>query len=47
MVSFDNSGVLKLVKKHADPTCSNVGEYAVRLALQRRSIAFELARLCR
>ena len=47
MVQFDSSGVLKVVKKQPDATCSGTGEYAVRLALQRRSLAFELGRLCR
>ncbi|CAE7214548.1 unnamed protein product [Symbiodinium sp. CCMP2456] len=46
-VSFDSSGNLKLVKRSADPSCSTTGEYAVKLALQRRSLAFELGRICR
>ena len=46
-VSFDSSGNLKLIKRSADPSCSTTGEYAVKLALQRRSLAFELGRICR
>ncbi|CAE7621993.1 unnamed protein product [Symbiodinium sp. CCMP2592] len=46
-VSFDSAGNLKLVKRSAEPSCSTIGEYAVKLALQRRSLAFELARICR
>ncbi|CAE7625805.1 unnamed protein product [Symbiodinium sp. CCMP2592] len=46
-VSFDSAGNLKLVKRSAEPSCSTIGEYAVKLALQRRSLAFELARVCR
>lgn len=46
-VSFDSSGNLKLVKRSADPSCNTTGEYAVKLALQRRSLAFELGRICR
>ena len=47
LVQFDSSGILKVVKKQQDATCSGTGEYAVRLALQRRSLAFELGQLCR
>ncbi|CAE7391205.1 unnamed protein product, partial [Symbiodinium microadriaticum] len=46
-VSFDSSGNLKLIKRSADPSCNTTGEYAVKLALQRRSLAFELGRICR
>ncbi|CAE7385655.1 unnamed protein product [Symbiodinium sp. CCMP2592] len=46
-VSFDSAGNLKLVKRSTEPSCSTIGEYAVKLALQRRSLAFELARVCR
>ena len=47
LVSFDASGVLKIVKRLPEATCPQAGEYSVRLALQRRSLAFELAKVCR
>ena len=46
-VGFDSAGNLKLLRRSSDPSCSTLGEYAIKLALQRRSLAFELGRICR
>ncbi|CAE7502613.1 unnamed protein product [Symbiodinium natans] len=46
-VGFDSAGNLKLLRRSSDPSCSTLGEYAIKLALQCRSLAFELGRICR
>ena len=45
-LSFDAAGALKMTRKLSDSSCSLSGDLRVRTALQRRSLAFDLARLC-
>jgi len=45
-ITFDPSGALKLQKKFFDGMCSLTGDLQVRQALQRRSLAFDQAKLC-
>ena len=42
-INFDGSGNLRLTKKQAESACSLTGDLAIRQALQRRSLAFDLA----
>ena len=45
-ITFDSNGALKLQKKFADGQCSLNGDLQIRQALQRRSLAFDQAKLC-
>ena len=45
-ITFDSNGALKLQKKFADGQGSLNGDLQIRQALQRRSLAFDQAKLC-
>ena len=45
-ITFDVNGALKLQRKFSDGQCSLTGDLQIRQALQRRSLAFDQAKLC-
>ena len=45
-ITFDANGSLKLQKKMAEGSCSLSGDLHIHQALQRRSIAFAMCKLC-
>ena len=45
-IKFEASGNLRLQKKQMDGQCSLNGDLQIRQALMRRSLAFDMARLC-
>ena len=45
-ITFDVNGALKLQKKFSEGQCSLTGDLQIRQALQRRSLAFDQAKLC-
>ena len=45
-LQFDAAGNLRLTKKMQESSCTLSGELQIRQALQRRALAYDLARLC-